>query len=481
VFVNAITFNFTATNPSQVLTNAFQRYQQLFFPHPSLTPPPPAMTQVIVSAVDVSGTLQLYTDESYTLIVPSDGTAATIEAQTEFGAMRGLETLSQLIVFNFTTQTYSIRGAPWKIDDMPRFPHRELLIDTSRHFQPLQSLMNLIDSLPYAKINTIHWHLTDSQSFPFDSPSHPELAQYGAYDLQEQYTPSDISMVVEYGRQRGVRFVVEIDTPGHAASWCYGHPSICPDYPTCDEPLNPAINETFQVISDLFYDLTGGAQYEGIFYDNLMHIGGDEVNTDCWTESPSISAWMSANNYTADDAYLYFVNQTQIITRGYGRTPINWEDVWNLFGTSLNPSTIIQVWYSTTSAPNITGSGYQCLWSVENYWYLDWLTTTWQTMYSQEPCTGIEPETCDKFMLGGGGEMWGETVDTSDIQQTVWPRLAAIAERLWSPQDITDLTQAHARYSQFRCLLNRRGIAAAPSNNQEAREAPPGPGSCPEQ
>jgi hexosaminidase len=75
--------------------------------------------------------------------------------------------------------------------------------------------------------------------------------------------------------------------------------------------------------------------------------------------------------------------------------------------------------------------------------------------------------------------MWGETVDTSDIQSTVWPRLGAIAERLWSPRDkVVDADAAHARMFAFRCLLNRRGIAAAPVDNLDARTAPPGPGGC---
>ena len=74
--------------------------------------------------------------------------------------------------------------------------------------------------------------------------------------------------------------------------------------------------------------------------------------------------------------------------------------------------------------------------------------------------------------------MWGETVDASDIQETVWPRLAAIAERLWSPRELNDPVDAHTRIEYFRCLLNRRGIAAAPVNNADARSSPKGPGGC---
>ena len=86
--------------------------------------------------------------------------------------------------------------------------------------------------------------------------------------------------VVEFGRERGVRMMVEIDGPGHAAIWCKGYPEICPS-PSCLEPLNPATNATYELLDDLLEDLTGGTRGSGLFYDNVMHLGGDEVNTAC--------------------------------------------------------------------------------------------------------------------------------------------------------------------------------------------------------
>lgn len=98
-------------------------------------------------------------------------------------------------------------------------------------------------------------------------------------------------------------------------------------------------------------------------------------------------------------------------------------------------------------------------------------------VYLNEPCNGVPDNLCG-LVLGGHGEMWGETVDTSDIEQTVWPRLGAIAERLWSPRTLNDPADAKDRIQSFRCLLNRRGIAAAPVDNANARTSPPGPGGC---
>jgi hexosaminidase len=150
-------------------------------------------------------------------------------------------------------------------------------------------------------------------------------------------------------------------------------------------------------------------------------------------------------------------------------------------GTELDKSTIIHQWLGgSTAMPNLTSHGYRGLWSTDGVWYLDGLATTWQTMYVQEPCKGVAAEN-EHLVMGGGGEQWGETVDTSDIQQTIWPRLGAIGERLWSARTVNDTAAAEPRYAAFRCLLNRRAVAAAPHSNAKARSAPPGPGGCYEQ
>jgi len=128
----------------------------------------------------------------------------------------------------------------------------------------------------------------------------------------------------------------------------------------------------------------------------------------------------------------------------------------------------------------VLADGYNVLLNVGyagHSWYLDNLGTKWDGVYSNEPCNGVPDDLCP-MILGGHGEMWGETVDASDIQQTVWPRLAAIAERLWSPREYNSTDTALPRIEYFRCLLNRRGIESAPVNNANARSAPPGPGSC---
>jgi hexosaminidase len=150
------------------------------------------------------------------------------------------------------------------------------------------------------------------------------------------------------------------------------------------------------------------------------------------------------------------------------------------FHNTLPKETVIHIWKSVTNVSAPLAGGYNVILNVGYNglsWYLDNTATDWEHVYLNEPCCGVPDELCP-MILGGHGEMWGETVDASDLQQTVWPRLAAVAERLWSPRFLNDTADAHDRIRSFRCLLTRRGVAAAPVDNPSARMAPTGPGSC---
>ncbi|QCD86877.1 hexosaminidase [Vigna unguiculata] len=132
--------------------------------------------------------------------------------------------------------------------------------------------------------------------------------------------------------------------------------------------------------------------------------------------------------------------------------------------------------------PKAVAKGFRCVFSNQGVWYLDHLNVPWEVVYDADPLEGIQKASEKKLVIGGEVCMWGETADTSDVQQTIWPRAAAAAERLWSPRDFTSGKHAKVtalkRLQYFRCLLNRRGVAAAPVKNFYARTAPDGPGSC---
>ena len=238
------------------LAAAFARFVSTTFRHDTAAPCPTnqqCLSLLTITVRNATAALELGVNESYTLAILADpASGIALEAETIFGAYRGLETLSQLIRFDMDAGSYQISHAPWRVDDEPRFPHRELLLDSARHFIPLARILRVLDSMSYAKLNTLHWHLSDSQAFPYIAPSHPEMAQHAAWSPAERYTQRDVSAVVRYAAALGIRVVVEIDTPGHTASWCKSHPEVCPALVGSCNPGNSALmphtNRSFALI-----------------------------------------------------------------------------------------------------------------------------------------------------------------------------------------------------------------------------------------
>ncbi|KAM3399994.1 hypothetical protein ACQJBY_005087 [Aegilops geniculata] len=401
------------------VAEAFERYRHLIFSpwahaaRPASAGYDVARLTVVVASADE--TLELGVDESYTIYIAAAGGAnsivggATIEANTIYGAIRGLETFSQLCVFNYDTKNVEVRYAPWHIQDEPRFAFRGLMLDTSRHYLPVDVIKQVIDSMSFSKLNVLHWHIIDEQSFPLEIPSYPNLWK-GSYSKSERYTVEDARYIVSYAKKRGIHVMAEIDVPGHAESW------------------------------------------------------------------------LDERNMTTKDAYKYFVLKAQEIAIDLNWIPVNWEETFNSFGGSLNPRTVVHNWLGPGVCPKVVAKGLRCIMSNQGVWYLDHLDVPWEQVYTAEPLAGINDAAQQKLVLGGEVCMWGETADTSDVQQTIWPRAAAAAERMWSQleaisaQDLE--TTVLARLHYFRCLLNHRGIAAAPVTNFYARRPPIGPGSC---
>ncbi|GBG59261.1 hypothetical protein CBR_g32276 [Chara braunii] len=502
---------FQASIPSELLNNAFHRYYDLIFSHrqkhtthpghrvhSSLSSSSPsslssygnkdrqlcAMEEVgkgdglrLVSVIVLTSSekLQLETDESYLMEVPdSEEGEVLIMANNVYGVLRALETFSQLCTYNFATKRVQIKHAPWVIRDSPRFPHRGLLIDTSRHFQPLATIKGVVDSMSYAKLNVLHWHLVDTESFPLEVPKYPSLWD-GAFSSQERYTTEDVEEIVEYARQRGVRVMVELDVPGHAASWGVGYGDVWPSV-DCKQPLDVSNKFTTQLVDGVLDHLSRVFDYK------LLHLGGDEVDTTCWDTTPRIRSWLNATNITSQAAYLRFVRRAQRSALTHGRDPVNWEDTFNTFGRDLDNRTIVQTWLTEEAVAKVVGAGLRCIASYRRFWYLDDLKLEWENFYGYEPLKSITRPQEQALVLGGEVCMWGETVDPSDIFQTIWPRAAAAAERLWSPRHKTDryveqYGEVSKRLKRFRCLLTQRGVAAAPVESRP-RSPPRGPGSC---
>ncbi|XP_068643923.1 beta-hexosaminidase 1 [Aristolochia californica] len=468
---------------SEVLQDAFRRCKTTVFNDRSVLTRSTAadyalsVIKVVVESADES--LQLGVDESYSLFVAKDDGRsiigeATIEANTIYGALRGLETFSQLCTFNYETKSVEINNIPWYIQDEPRFPFRGLMLDTSRHYLPINVIKQIIESMSYAKLNVLHWHIIDEESFPLEVPSYPDLWK-GSYTKWEKYTVEDAHEIVRFAKMRGISIMAEVDIPGHARSWGVGYPDLWPSI-TCTEPLDVTKNFTFDVISGILSDM------RKIFPFELVHLGGDEVHPDCWNSTLHVSKWLQDNNMTTRDAYQYFVSRAQQIAITLNWTPVNWEETFIAFKEKLSPRTIIHNWLNSGICPQAVAEGFRCIYSNQGLWYLDHLDVPWEEVYTADPMEGIHDKEQGELLIGGEVCMWGETADTSDVQQTIWPRAAAAAERMWSTREVTSTANLNStvlpRLEYFRCLLNRRGIPAAPVRNFFARRPPIEAGSC---
>lgn len=161
----------------------------------------------------------------------------------------------------------------------------------------------------------------------------------------------------------------------------------------------------------------------------------------CWTASSEIRGWLAARNITAKAGVSHFIQRIgRRVTEHHNVTPIFWEDVFSNHRHVLPAKSIFQVWRSKKAVIAIVKAGHQVILSNsdrgDESWYLDLKGTT-EGVHRNEPCEGLTEGECADSVLGGEGCMWGERVDGSNLLQTVYPRLASIAERLWSPRETT--------------------------------------------
>jgi hexosaminidase len=187
-----------------------------------------------------------------------------------------------------------LRGLPLQIDDAPRFGYRGLLLDSARHFLPLPALLRTLDAMAATKLNVLHWHLTDAESFPLTLPGFEDLAG-AAWHPRAVYRPGDVAMVVEHARARGIRVVPEIDIPGHGA-W-----RARPELLACADTLDPTQDAVYAFLADFLQAVTA------LFPDPYIFLGGDEVDVQaCWGANATIAAWAAARNTTAAQLQPYF-------------------------------------------------------------------------------------------------------------------------------------------------------------------------------
>jgi hexosaminidase len=390
-------------------------------------------------------------DESYHLQITAE--SVHLEAANPLGVLHGLQTFLQLV--HVTPGGFAVPAMT--IDDKPRFPWRGLMLDVSRHFMPLDVVYRTLDGMEAVKLNVFHWHLTDDQGFRVESRKYPLLQAKGSDGLF--YTQDQVRAVIEYARDRGIRVMPEFEMPGHATALLAAYPDLASGagpyqierkWGVFDPAMDPTRDSTYKFLDTLIGEMTG------LFPDAYFHVGGDECNGKEWDGNPRIQQFMKAHALK-DDAALqaYFSAKVQKIVAAHKKIMVGWDEV-------LQPDTpkdvVIQSWRGPEFVGQAVRGGNRALLSAGYYINLSLAASE---HYLPDP-EGEGPNTLtseqSKSILGGEATMWSESVTPETVDSRIWPRTAAIAERLWSPRATRDVASMYARLAIISQQLNGYGL-----------------------
>jgi hexosaminidase len=415
----------------------------------TLTTPAGSATVVINCKGPGFTTPALGEDESYTL---DAGAQVVLNANTVAGALRGLETLRQLLLGD--AGGFFIPGI--SIEDRPRFPWRGLLIDVGRHFEPVEVIKRELDAMAAVKLNVLHWHLSDDQGFRVESRKFPKLQQLASDG--DYYTQDQLRDVIEYARQRAIRVVPEFDMPGHVTSWVVAYPELASapgpyelarKFGVFDAAFDPTRKETYKFIDAFIGEMAP------IFPDAYWHIGGDENNGKQWQANPKIQAFIKEKGIKDAHALQTYFNQQLVgILHKHGKRMMGWDEILQL---GLPKEAVIQSWRGQKSLVDAAKQGYDGVLSAG--YYIDLMNTA-ASHYAVDPL----PPTADltsaeaTHVLGGEATMWGEWVDPETIDSRIWPRTAAIAERFWSTGQDPDVDDFYRRLAVVSVELEELGL-----------------------
>lgn len=424
-----------------------------------------ATLNIVVQKADHRPPQKLGDDERYQLTV-GDGHIRLL-ADTPIGVLRGIETLLQLVRQNQIsagepTATVGFSVPSVTIEDEPRFAWRGLSFDVSRHFMPVTKVKQTLDGLAAVKLNVLHWHLCDDEGFRVESKIYPRLQQFGSDGMF--YTQAEVREVIEYAADRGIRVVPEFEMPGHSTAMLAAYPQLGTGkgpfqvvHSHDPEPvwvMDPTKEYTYEFLDGLIGEMSN------LFPDEYFHVGGDEVSPKKWMADPNIRAFMQAHHLAkATELQTYFEKRILDIVTKYGKHMEGWDEVLQ---PDLPKTAIIQSWRGQDSLWKAAAQGYQGILSAGYYldlmypasyhYSIDPMKAPYPAPFSRLPKNAPAPGTPtgltseqQKLVMGGEATMWEELASVENIDAKLWPRLAAIAERFWSPESTTDTGSMYRR------------------------------------
>jgi len=390
-------------------------------------------------------------DESYRLDVTPQ--QARIAAATPVGALHGIETFLQLV----GPGPGGFAVPALRIEDKPRFAWRGLMIDVSRHFLPVEAIERNLDGMAAVKLNVLHWHLSDDQGFRVESRRFPKLQQLASDGLY--YTQDQVRRVIAYAREHGIRVVPEFDMPGHSTAWFAAYPELASapgpyhierGFGVFDPCMDPSREPTFRFLDAFIGEMAA------LFPDEYFHTGGDEVNGKDWDRTPRIRRFKRAHGFKTNEALqAYFSRRVHAIVMAHGKKVIGWDEILD---PALAKSSVVQVWRNSRVLADAARQGHQVI--LSNGYYLDLMQPA-AFHYGIDPLGGEAAglSAAEKSrVLGGEACQWSELIDSENADFRIWPRMAAIAERLWSAPDVTDVGSMYRRLESASVRLEYLGL-----------------------
>ena len=420
-------------------------------------------------------------DESYTLDVSP--ARAVVEARSAAGLFFGAQTLAQLAGARRVGKETPPLGPPpagWSIpcvslDDAPRFPFRAMHLDVARHFFGKDVVARWIDLLAFYRFNVFHWHLTDDQGFRLEVKAHPELTAVGGQD--GFYTHEDARQVVEHARTRHITVIPEVEMPGHTRALLAAHPEL-----SCTGKKQP-VPRTWGIFDDVLcagnektYALLGTVLDEvaSVFPSRIVHVGGDEVPNTRWSACPKCRAAMAkaggGKPVDADALQAVFMQRIASMLGALGRRPMVWDEA---LSPRLPHDAIVLAWQSRERGHEAAEQSYDVVMAPHDHLYFNIRQSRahgepghegflpWTKVYGFDPAGPALDAAKRPKILGGEGTLWTEYVETEEqIQTLVVPRIAALAEVLWSGASTTTDAQKDfaERLRAQRSMLDASGI-----------------------
>lgn len=399
---------------------------------------------------EAEGRLELNENEAYALTVNSD--RVMLVAKTDLGVLHGLETVLQLL--DCDAKGYFIPCLT--LEDEPRFAWRGLLIDAGRHFMPVEVIKRNLDGMAAVKMNVLHWHLSEDQGFRVECKSFPRLHELGSDGLF--YTQDQIRDVLAYAAERGIRVMPEFDIPGHSTSWLVGYPELAAApgpfrierrWGVFDPVFDPTREAVYLFFEKFFEEMAP------LFTDRYVHIGGDENNGRQWDANPRIQQFKKEHSLADNHALqAHFNSRILAILTKLGKKMVGWDEI---FQPTLPKDIVIHSWRGKQALIDSAKKGYQSL--LSNGYYID-LCQPASFHYLNDPLPEGSPLTDveRKLVLGGEATMWSELVTPETVDSRIWPRTAAIAERLWSPANVKDTDDMYRRLDAVALRLEELGL-----------------------